>query len=94
MKCEKCNNEHDGSFASGRFCSRECANSRGKRSKKTKQKISEGMKSSQKFKDAMKATRGRKKILSDDARSRQSESLKLTNKIKREKKQKLLPFEE
>lgn len=28
MKCEKCNNEHDGNFATGRFCSRECANSR------------------------------------------------------------------
>ena len=30
MKCEniKCNKEHDGSFGSGRFCSRSCANSR------------------------------------------------------------------
>lgn len=28
MICEKCGCEHDGSFGSGRFCSRACANSR------------------------------------------------------------------
>lgn len=28
MKCEKCNKEHDGKYGSGRFCSRQCANSR------------------------------------------------------------------
>ena len=28
MKCEKCDRDHDGLFASGRFCSRSCANSR------------------------------------------------------------------
>lgn len=28
MKCEKCSKEHDGSYGSGRFCSRACANSR------------------------------------------------------------------
>ena len=28
MECEKCKIEHDGSFGSGRFCSRKCANSR------------------------------------------------------------------
>ena len=28
MICEKCGKEHDGSFGSGRFCSRACANSR------------------------------------------------------------------
>jgi len=28
MKCEKCNKQHDGTFGSGRFCSRSCANSR------------------------------------------------------------------
>lgn len=27
MKCEKCNEEHDGSFGSGRFCNVKCANS-------------------------------------------------------------------
>jgi len=25
MICEKCNNEHDGSYASGRFCNKSCA---------------------------------------------------------------------
>lgn len=28
MKCEKCQQTHDGTFATGRFCSRACANSR------------------------------------------------------------------
>jgi hypothetical protein len=28
MKCKKCGKEHDGSFGSGVFCSRSCANSR------------------------------------------------------------------
>jgi hypothetical protein len=28
MKCIKCNREHDGSFGSGKYCSRSCANSR------------------------------------------------------------------
>lgn len=39
MKCENCNNEHDGSYGSGRFCSRACANSR-KFSQQVKEKIS------------------------------------------------------
>ena len=39
MKCEYCNKEHDGTFGSGRFCSRACANSRIP-STKTKNKIS------------------------------------------------------
>jgi len=41
MKCERCGKEHDGSFGSGRFCCRPCANSRGPRSLETKRKISE-----------------------------------------------------
>ena len=28
MECERCGNKHDGSFGSGRFCCRPCANSR------------------------------------------------------------------
>lgn len=39
MICEHCGKEHDGSFGSGRFCSRSCANSR-KHSEETKNKIS------------------------------------------------------
>lgn len=38
--CERCGSEHDGSFGSGRFCSRSCANSR-KHSDETKRKIKE-----------------------------------------------------
>lgn len=37
MKCEKCNAEHDGSFGSGRYCSKKCAMSR-TFSEETKQK--------------------------------------------------------
>ena len=34
MKCENCGNEHDGSYGSGRFCSKECAKAfSGKQSK-------------------------------------------------------------
>ena len=44
MKCEneKCGKEHDGSFGSGKFCNRQCANSR-KHSDATKQKQSESV---------------------------------------------------
>lgn len=42
MICEKCGKEHDGSFGSGRFCCRACANSR-KHTKETIQKISKGL---------------------------------------------------
>jgi hypothetical protein len=39
MKCEKCNKEHNGFYGSGRFCSRECANTRS-HSDKIKRQIS------------------------------------------------------
>jgi len=42
MKCKKCGKEHDGSFGSGKFCSRACANSR-IRTEETKKKISKGV---------------------------------------------------
>lgn len=38
MKCEKCGKEHDGSFGSGRFCSRSCSCTR-RHSDETKQKL-------------------------------------------------------
>lgn len=41
-KCLKCNNYHDGSFGSGKYCSRACANSR-KHSIATKDKISKSL---------------------------------------------------
>ena len=37
--CEKCGNEHDGNYATGRFCSKECSHSR-THSNETKLKIS------------------------------------------------------
>lgn len=48
MKCENCGSEHDGSFGSGRFCSRACANTR-HHSDETKMKISESLKVSDKI---------------------------------------------
>lgn len=38
MKCLRCDKEHDGSFATGKFCSRGCANTRN-HSTETKSKI-------------------------------------------------------
>lgn len=48
MICENCGKEHDGIYGSGRFCCASCRASytnkrRGKRTKETKQKISEGV---------------------------------------------------
>jgi hypothetical protein len=42
MKCLKCDKEHDGSFGSGKFCSKSCANSR-IRTEEIKKKISKGV---------------------------------------------------
>jgi len=42
MKCEKCNKEIDGTFGSGRFCNRRCANSR-IRTNEIKEKISKSL---------------------------------------------------
>ena len=42
MKCLKCGEEHDGSFGSGKYCSKSCANSR-IRTEEVKKKISEGI---------------------------------------------------
>ena len=43
MNCEKCGKEIDGSFGSGRFCSRSCANSR-IRTEELKQRVSKKLK--------------------------------------------------
>lgn len=43
MICENCGKEHDGSYASGRFCSRSCANSR-IRTEEIRQKVSAKLK--------------------------------------------------
>lgn len=42
MKCKKCDANHDGSFGSGKYCSRACANSRS-RTDAVKRKISAGV---------------------------------------------------
>lgn len=44
MKCNRCNKTHDGSFGSGKFCSRNCANSRGPRTEDFKEKVSKKLK--------------------------------------------------
>ncbi len=45
MICEKCKQEHDGSFGSGRFCSRKCSNSRSWTEEDKKKKSEAGKKS-------------------------------------------------
>jgi len=45
MQCNRCNDEHDGSFGSGKFCSRSCANSR-PMTEERQAKISAGVKQS------------------------------------------------
>lgn len=42
MICERCGKEHDGSFGSGRFCSRSCANAR-TRTEESRKKTSESI---------------------------------------------------
>lgn len=44
MKCYKCNKEHNGSFGSGKYCSKSCANSRGPRSEEFKKKVRKKLK--------------------------------------------------
>lgn len=44
MFCEKCNCEHDGTFGTGRFCSKSCANSRGSRTQEFKDRVSKKLK--------------------------------------------------
>jgi len=51
MKCIKCNNEHSGSFGSGKYCSKACANSR-VRTDEVKKKISIGVRKNQYWNDA------------------------------------------
>lgn len=46
MKCQKCGIEHDGSYGSGKYCSRSCSNSR-IHSDETKQKVSKTLKGKQ-----------------------------------------------
>jgi len=48
MICENCGKEHDGSFGSGRFCSKSCANSR-KLSETTKFKISKSLRKEKRY---------------------------------------------
>lgn len=52
MKCEniKCQKEHDGSYGSGRFCCRSCANSK-QHTYETKKKISETLSGGKEYKE-------------------------------------------
>ncbi len=58
--CIKCNKEHDGSFGSGKFCSRKCSNSR-IQTEELKLKKSISAKNSDKVKEANKKERTRHK---------------------------------
>lgn len=76
-KCEndKCNKEHDGSFGSGRFCRRACANSRVK-SESDKLKISAGVRNSEAFKvSVLKLPKKIRKMWRDGKYNSRSEKL-------------------
>jgi hypothetical protein len=51
MECIKCGKEHDGSFGSGKYCSKSCANSR-VRTNEVKEKISIGVRNNPYWKDS------------------------------------------
>lgn len=76
MNCEKCNKEHDGTFGSGRFCSRKCSNRR-ILSKETKLKISNSIKAKCLI---------HKRVLSIEAKKNISNGLKNRSEITRKKK--------
>jgi len=78
MKCERCGTEHEGSFGTGRFCSRACANSR-QWNEEDKRKKSESAKKSEKV---LAENRSRSRI-------RRKELLLLDN-IERNKRGKIL----
>lgn len=65
--CERCGKEHDGSFGTGRFCSRSCANTR-VHSKETKEKTSKTLKnrSSSKYEGKASNIREYNKILKEE----------------------------
>lgn len=46
MKCQRCKKMHNGTFGSGKFCSRSCANSR-KKSELLRKELSKKMKGKQ-----------------------------------------------
>ena len=75
MKCEKCNKEHDGTFGSGRFCSRSCANSR-KHSEKTRTKISETLRQA---KSSTKKYKVNKKLLMIEKGKQLAKEINLSN---------------
>jgi len=70
MNCKNnnCLNEHDGSFGSGVFCSRSCANSR-TGTKERRSNISKGMKASTKIRPP----------ISEETRKKLSDAAKITN---------------
>lgn len=65
VRCEHCNKEHNGKFASGRFCCRSCANSR-IQTTKINEKRSITLKNGKAFKrTGMRITEEHKKIISE-----------------------------
>ena len=57
QKCERCQKEHNGKFATGRFCSRKCSNSKN-HSPETRKKISAGVRCSDAYKNGTLSKKG------------------------------------
>lgn len=78
--CERCGNEHDGTYSSGRFCSRKCANTRIP-SKETKEKISNAL-TGKKLSDITKkkiGDAGRNRIVSEETKRKIGKSITENN---------------
>ena len=78
MVCERCKQEHDGNFGSGRFCSRKCSNSR-TWSKEDKLKKSISSKKSEKVKVANQRVRSKDEIQKQVLKAQETWIKKLLN---------------
>jgi len=92
VKCEYCNGEHDGTYGSGRFCSRKCANGFSTKEKRTdiNRRVSQKLK-------GRKPTAGgfRKGHINFHVLSKEDqEKIKLIRAEKRKERLKNLPFED
>lgn len=81
--CERCGKEHDGTFGSGRFCSRSCANSK-KHSEETKRKIQQGVLKHNEANANKKLEKERIKQERKDQRLRESEIYQSAKKYARD----------
>ncbi len=86
MICQKCGKEHDGSFGSGKFCSRACANSR-IRTDELKERVSKKLRKREKVvikfcANCKKDLNGKTRYCSDECRNEWRSKLALTKRYR------------